>query len=86
MEPHYWSTDDPHHNNVHTMSDWFDNEMPGDWFPLYHDGTYAEVQLPNGDMYEVHAAGNGDSYNHVVTFKLIDPQQPNPDNLSREGE
>lgn len=35
------------------------------------EGTYAEVTLPSGETFEVHAGGDGDSYSHLITFASL---------------
>lgn len=67
-----YKTDDPHFNNSETMQDYIDNEMDQSWEVIMIDGTYAEIMTDAGAVYEVHASGNGDSYNHKIDFKLID--------------
>ena len=70
MDDITWKTDDPHSNNSHTMSDYIENHNMLDIYLI--DGTYAEGKNCNGDKYEIHAGGDGDSFNHRVTFKLIE--------------
>ena len=79
MDDYYYSTDEPHYNNIETMQDYLDNEMPDVWSVLFSDGTYAEIETPYGDRYEVHASGNGTSYNHRISFKPISPKEPDND-------
>ncbi len=80
MPVYYWSTEEQHFDNNVTMGDWLNNEMGEDWELIFLDGTYAEVQTPEGKIYEVHASGDGDSFNHKV--ELIEmvkaDQQPQP--------
>lgn len=68
MDSHYWHTEESHQNNMYTMLDWIDHEMPEDWEIIFIDGTYAEVQRPDGKMFEVHARGDGDFNHHAVDF------------------
>ncbi len=68
MDPHYWRTDYPHDDNNQTMAEFLDHEMDDAWKILMVDGTYAEVELPSGAVYEVHAGGAGDPYHHVAEF------------------
>ena len=69
MQPIYWETEEPHMNNQETMNDYLENINMLDI--TFVDGTYAEGSNCKGDKYEIHAGGNGDSFNHVITFKLI---------------
>jgi hypothetical protein len=69
---YYWSTDDSHSDNQETMADYLENHMPDDWKIEMEDGTYAEIATVDGERYEVHASGNGDSNNHKIEFKLIE--------------
>ena len=76
MEPFYWETDESHHNNGVTMSEYLEAYNTPD-NPQYLeitlvDGTYAEGKNKEGQRYEIHAYGDGDSWNHIVEFKLID--------------
>ena len=48
------------------------NEYCGDDFEaVYEDGTYIEIQNDKGELYGVHASGNGDFRSHRVRFELI---------------
>jgi hypothetical protein len=38
---------------------------------ILDDGSYVEVENGDGEKYEVHAGGDGDFYNHRITFKKI---------------
>lgn len=69
MEPYRWKTEHPHADNSETMSDWINNHCP--YAIELVDGTYAEVTCEEGNVYACHAAGDGDSFNHVITFELI---------------
>ena len=69
MEPIYWKTEEPHYNNEATMQDYLENGNMLDITLV--DGTYAEGVNCDGEKYEIHAGGNGDSFNHVITFKRI---------------
>lgn len=72
MDDHTWSTEEAHADNSDTMSDFIDTEMDQTWQVITVDGTYAEVKTPDGTMFEVHASGNGDAFNHKVSFVLLD--------------
>ena len=69
MDNIYWKTDEHHHDNNETMSDYLENINMLDITLV--DGTYAEGVNGKGEKYEIHASGNGDHYNHMISFKLI---------------
>lgn len=71
MDTFYWSTDFPHANNYETMSQYLDCHLPSDFEVISQDGTVAEIVNSVGDRYEVHASGDGDSFNHKVTFVFL---------------
>lgn len=71
MDDFLWTTDDEHANNIETMSDYINNEMPDDWNIEFLDGTYIEILTPDNKKYGVSASGNGDFKNHKVTFELL---------------
>ena len=64
--PHYWSTSYYHHDNKYTMDDYLDNILPAGFKEIERDGSFALVEYSDGTRYELHASGNGDSYNHKV--------------------
>ena len=68
METIYWKTDYAHANNEETMSDYLENINVLDI--LMVDGTYAEGKNYKGDVYAIHASGNGDFFNHKIDFNL----------------
>lgn len=68
---HYWSTDESHHDNLETMSDFLLYELDEEWSLTLVDGTYAEISHDSHGKFEVHASGDGDSFNHKVEFKKI---------------
>ena len=69
MEALKWNTEEAHSDNSATMCDYLDNHNMLDITLV--DGTYAEGINAIGEHYEIHAGGDGDSFNHIVTFKLI---------------
>ena len=69
MDDHRWSTENAHHDNVETMNDYLATINMLDI--IFVDGTYAEGVNGNGQRYEIHAGGDGDQFNHIITFKLI---------------
>lgn len=71
MDNIYWNTDEPHRDNNETLCDFLENECP-EWLDVYLvDGAYAEGIDRNKDKWEIHASGNGDFHNHMVSFKII---------------
>lgn len=70
METYYWKTENYHNDNNETMENYLENHIDEDIEILMVDGTYAEIKK-NGNKYEVHASGNGDSFNHKIEFELI---------------
>ena len=67
----YWKTDYEHAINETTMCEFLDYYLPEEYTVTFVDGTYAEVISPDGVEYGVHASGNGDFYNHKITFEEI---------------
>jgi len=68
----YWQTDYYHHDNSFTMQDFLDNHLPIEFEVILDDGSYAEVrQLCTDAIFSLDAKGNGDSYNHVINWKLL---------------
>lgn len=65
-----WQTEHDHWDNNETMREFLNEYLPDEFEITLEDGTYAEIRS-NGLTYEVHASGDGDSYNHKVEFKLI---------------
>ena len=65
-----WSTGYDHADNMETMNEFLDLDLPEGYSIVLEDGTYAEIQ--KGDArYGVHASGNGDFFNHKVRFELL---------------
>ena len=70
----YYSTKEAHCNNTETMNDFLNCELGDDseFEVTFNDGTYSEIKdVDTGKYYEVHASGNGDSFNHKIEFKEI---------------
>ena len=65
----YWTTEYPHADNNETICDYLDNINRLDI--IYVDGTYAEGVNAQGDMFAIHAIGDGDHFNHKAEFELI---------------
>ena len=72
MEDYRWSTPQPHNNNNETMDDYLNNHLPQCFDVTFEDGTYAEIKNKNtGQIFGVHAGGDGDFNHHKVTFEFI---------------
>lgn len=72
METFYWYTEQPHSDNNETMTDYLDNHLPLEFTIVYQDGTMAEVRnSETGEIFEAHASGNGDFFNHKVEFNAL---------------
>ena len=69
MEDFIYTTGYYHPDNTVTMNDYLENHLPDNLTLIYQDGSYAEITNGN-EIFEIHASGNGDSYNHRITFKL----------------
>lgn len=66
----YWFTEYYHHNNTFTMDDFLENHLPESAIIHHIDGSYAEIEY-NGRDIGIHASGNGDSYNHLITWEVL---------------
>jgi len=75
MKPFYWTTSHAHWDNNETMNEWISNynlpENEGYLEITFVDGTYAEGVNKQGDTYEIHARGAGDSYSHIIEFVYL---------------
>jgi hypothetical protein len=72
METFYWHTEQAHSDNNETMSEYLDEHLPLEFTIVYQDGTMAEVRnSETAERFEVHASGNGDSFNHKVEFNAL---------------
>lgn len=70
METFYWKTEKPHADNNETMNEYLNEYLPLEFKVTYQDGTMAEIKNDEtGEVYEVHASGDGDFFNHKVEFK-----------------
>jgi hypothetical protein len=69
MDNIYWTTEDPHFCNNETMIDYLNNVNLLDITLV--DGTYAEGVNTEGERFEIHVGGDGDSYHHKASFKKI---------------
>lgn len=69
MEDVTWTSEYPHSDNSHTMSEYLyefnmlDIELV--------DGSYAEGVDCSGDLWAIRAMGGGDSFSHRVTFEKL---------------
>lgn len=72
LQDFQWSTEYYHHDNSFTMIDFLDNHLPNNFILKEMIDSCAEIKdTSTGLLYELHAKGNGDSYNHIVTSILI---------------
>jgi len=71
MDDIRWRTGEAHADNNETMSDYLNHVMPDIWVIDMVDGTYAEITTDAGEQFAVHASGNGDAFNHLVTFEPL---------------
>jgi hypothetical protein len=72
MEEYFWTTEQSHFDNEETMRDFIENHTPENYEVFFVDRTYAEMQNKNnGAIYGIYAQGNGDSFNHKVTFEFM---------------
>ena len=62
-----WTTDYAHNDNTVTMLEYLES-INETLTITYVDGTYAEGVDDEGFRYEIHASGDGDSFNHKVAF------------------
>ena len=54
------------------MNDYLENHLPQCFDVTFEDGTYAEIKNKNtGQIFGVHAGGDGDFNHHKVTFEFI---------------
>ena len=60
-------------DNQSTMCDFLDNHNEGtfDLEITEVDGTYAQGKNVNGEEFAIRAMGDGDSFNHRVTFEKL---------------
>ena len=72
MEDFFWTTELPLATNEETMNDFLETYLKDhcgeDYEPVHTDGTYCEIQNDKGELYGLHASGNGDFCNHRVKF------------------
>ena len=72
METFYWTTEQPHQNNTDTMNQYLCEHLPLEFTIIYQDDSTAEIRnSETAERFQVHATGNGDSYNHKVEFKSL---------------
>lgn len=68
MDDYKWRTEYYHGNNSTTMDDYLEEHVDDDYEIMMVDGSYAEIKI-DGVVYEAHASGDGDSFNHKIEFK-----------------
>lgn len=71
MKDYTWNTDEAHFNNSDTLQDYLACEMDAKWTVLDCQGTEALIMTDKGGIYSVQASGDGDSFNHIVTFAEV---------------
>lgn len=74
MEDYIFQTEFPHVNNEQTMKYFLDNHIEEVFGVGAHtvaeEGTYCEI-VNRAGLWAVHAMGNGDSFNHKITFEKL---------------
>lgn len=71
MDTFYFSSSVAHYDNNETMQVYLENHLPDVFNIIFEDGTYAEIQNRyTNQIFEVHASGNGDSFNHKIEFNF----------------
>jgi len=54
------------------MNEYLENYLPEKFDCFFQDGTYAEIKdKETGAIWGIHAGGNGDSFNHKISFEFI---------------
>lgn len=73
MDTYLFTTETPLVTNSETMDYYLSSEECDSVFNdiIYTDGSYAEGVTHEGYLYEIHASGNGDFYNHRIDFELF---------------
>ena len=74
MKTYYWTTEQPHTCNTHTMCQYL--EEINTLEIIDQDGTYAEVVDDEGQKWGLHASGNGDFFSHKIEFEKIESFNP----------
>ena len=69
MKTFYWNTPIAHHDNNQTMQEYLYDHCELEVKLV--NGTYAEGEDEDGNLYSIQASGNGDSFNHKVEIELI---------------
>lgn len=70
MESIYFNTEHAIPNNSCVMGYFIDNINTA--LDIYLvDGTYAEGEDSDGNIFAIHASGNGDFLSHKIEFELI---------------
>lgn len=71
METYYWNTEHPHFSNAQTMSEYLAEYLPFEFTIVYQDDSLAEIRnSETWERFEANASGNGDSFNHMIEFKI----------------
>lgn len=69
MEDFTWKTEHPIYNIEMTMIDFIDNHCELDITLV--DGTYAEGMDEADTLWGIYAKGDGDFYNHRISFEQL---------------
>ncbi len=69
METFIWRTEYAHNDNEQTMQEYLYEYCELDI--TLTDGTYAEGMDKQGNLWAIHASGNGDSFNHKIEFEEL---------------
>ena len=69
METFIWTTNYPHNDNEQTMQEWIYEYCNLDI--TLTNGTYAEGIDKHGNLFGIHASGNGNSFNHKIEFEAL---------------
>lgn len=75
MENYRFTTKHPIATNEETMSaflnDHFYQRFDGDSYVIKDNGTMVEVENGIGELWAVHAGGDGDFCNHLIVFEKL---------------
>lgn len=69
METFIWKTEYAHNDNEQTMQEYLSEYCELDI--TLTDGTYAEGMDNQGNLWAIHASGNGDYFNHKIEFEAL---------------
>ena len=69
MKTFTWKTDYAHNDNEQTMEEYLHEYCELEITKI--DGAYAVGKDENGDVWAIHASGNGDFFNHKIEFEAL---------------